>query len=191
MGSGFKDLIATDPARNAAGITRASVGLLFLLVCAGVPAEVFGADSSAPGAGSRPARVADCTDHTVVHGPVPGLEPLWWMPAAVASPLHESALQIERDPETGGWGLASLHRADLPSFAEAAAVSRAADDLVAEVLPGGAVLLNLRGRFQTLSLASRTARGDVHFGCAEDALSLFEWLRHDTPAVNSAGWPEE
>ncbi|MEO5617158.1 MAG: hypothetical protein ABIS67_05275 [Candidatus Eisenbacteria bacterium] len=101
----------------------------------------------------------------------------------------ESALQIERDPETGSWGLASLARTVTPLLAEAAAVSRFADDLVEESLPGGGVMIHLRGRFQTLSVASRTARGGVHLGCAQSPLDLCEWLRHDAPVLDTTSWP--
>ncbi len=170
------------------GIAIAPRGLL-ALACAGLLAApaAAGPAKGAP-VPSRPAAVANCT-----------LPPLWslatppapasfegWAPRATG----ESFMTAARDPETGAWGLAPLAGPSGLAWFEAAAVSRATADLAEAPIATGGVKLDLRGRFQTISLASRAADGGVRFGCADHADPLHRWLFHGAPE-GAAAWPEE
>ena len=108
---------------------------------------------------------------------------------AAPAPRFESLLRVERDAETGEWHLASLSQRTEPIGAEAAAVSRSAEGLYEEGLPGGGARIDLQGRFQSLSVASRDRRGGVSVGCVEGALGLFHWLNEEAPVLDAAGRP--
>ena len=100
-----------------------------------------------------------------------------------------SDLRVERDIETGEWNLTSLTPSAEPLWAEAAAVSRSSEGLVEEWLPQGGVRMDLQGRFESLSMASRTREGGVSVSCVEGALGLFQWLREEAPVLDASGRP--
>jgi hypothetical protein len=190
MGSGFIRFNSSESARGAARLAGAVPGILFAFAMTAAPLRV--ADAGTPASAvpeSRPASVAVCTEPQGVDGPALGLAPLWTLGLPGAPGTEQSSLQIELDPETGTWGIASPARRSLQMPAEAAALSRISDDLVEQPLPGGGVMVDLRGRFQTLALAGRTTGGGVHFGCAEHSLGLFEWLGAEAPVLDAAGRP--
>lgn len=190
MGSGFIRFDSSESARGAARLARAVPGVLFALAMTAAPLRVADAGTPAPTSpGSRPASVAVCTERHGADGSALGLAPLWTLGLPGALAPQESSLQAELDPETGTWGIAAPARRLLAMPAEAAALSRIADDLAEQPLSGGGVMMDLRGRFQTLALAGRTAGGGVHFGCTEHPLGLFEWLGAEAPLLDAAGRP--
>lgn len=151
------------------GPASRSMQLLALLIVVVVPA-VAAAGSPAPGQPERRALRSSCMP-IAAECMIPG------------TPLGASAMRITRDPESGGWTLAPIATPGAMSREREIDLNQSAAGLFEEALPLGGVTMNLQGRFQSYSVASRGADGRLRLECTESPLSLFAWLTAGTPVA--------
>ena len=93
----------------------------------------------------------------------------------------QSGLLLGLDPDSGA--PIGMPEHGLSAKLALPALSRSDAGLVQEVLPGGAVRMDLQGRFQSASVARLNPTGGVETLCTEDAEQAQAFLdRRDTPA---------
>jgi hypothetical protein len=119
--------------------------------------------------------------------PAPAAEPLA-PPTAVAPtpPLASGGMTIAVDPETGLLAPPSAVQALRLTAAERTGLMRTSEGLAEVRLPGGAVMLDLQGRFMEYSIARLDGTGGMHFVCANDADLLRALLTRLAPAPTPA-----
>ena len=143
--------------------------------------------ASAVLAGFAPARAATPVQsrarvrHHVaaVKSPAPAVRPA----AAAAGGM---GMVVAVDPETGLLGLPSQDDMLQLSVAEKTGLSRSAAGLAAVRMPGGAVMVNLQGRFMDYSVVRLDAGGRPRLGCLDDASALSRWLGECESAPRTA-----
>lgn len=89
---------------------------------------------------------------------------------------HQHGMQVYRDPKTGRFGPPPPGVLPAPalSAAEARMLDRSDQGLQSRVLPGGGVVMDLQGRYQSMAVATVGSDGQAAVNCAvtpEQALS--------------------
>jgi hypothetical protein len=113
------------------------------------------------------------------------------LPIQAAAPPGTFDVRIERDPESGGWRLAPLAPASRLEAEEEMRLNQSSDGLVAEPIPGGGEVVDLKGRFQSFSVARRDADGSLRTACLENPLSLLAWWNEFLPPAAPSAAPEK
>jgi len=98
---------------------------------------------------------------------------------SAATSTGQSAARVYIDPETGKLG-GPPPGIDPPglSIAEQNKLSRSAEGLEQRQLPDGTLLVNLQGRFQNMSVVSKTRDGKTHITCNHSADDVEHNLLH-------------
>lgn len=107
------------------------------------------------------------------------------------APPDGAASQAAIDPSTGR--LRALTREEARALAEAAAasLSQSSEGLRSTVLPGGAIAVDLDGRFESVSLARARTDGTVDARCVTTAEEARQYLGADATPGKAAGLEEK
>jgi len=181
-----------SPPRRPAFRARFALSLLGFVLAGGfLPALAAAHPSPAVPGDSRSDVVAECNHEPTASGLGCCLLHALSILDVAAPEIGEAGMRVEWDAESGQLGAPTGAFPERLSGLEAAMVSREASDLIPEMLPGGGLILNLRGRFQSLSLATRLPNGRLRTGCEDTELGVLQWFHSNPPASDPAGWPEE
>jgi len=102
-------------------------------------------------------------------------------PGIPAAPPATAGVVVGIDPETGRLGMPTPPQLQQLSAQEMEMVSRSQAGLVEHRLPGGAVYIDLEGRFQDLVFVRIGPDGSPTFECVEDSAAARGALRGRTP----------
>ena len=102
-------------------------------------------------------------------------------PAGQVLPPGFAGMTVGVDPQTGRVGLPAPSQAPRLSLEELQMVSRSQEGLLEHRLPGGAVYIDLEGRFQDLIFVRIGPDGRPTYQCVEDAAAARGVLLGRTP----------
>lgn len=119
----------------------------------------------------------------------PGAVPVAGNDGIEMAPGH-AGMRVSIDPDTGELGMPTPEQQKAMDDDLREMLSRSADGLQPEVLPDGSVRVDLQGRFQSVSVASIDAAGQLHTGCIENHTALEGALDHETCDPKTSGTPE-
>ena len=98
-----------------------------------------------------------------------------------------SGQQVAKDPATGKFRAPTLE--ELKILAPPAN-NESAEGLEVRILPNGARMVDLEGRFQSYSVATKDADGQLRTGCVRNAKDTEQFLKSD-PSTNPASAPKK
>jgi hypothetical protein len=105
---------------------------------------------------------------------------------AAASPLPAAGMVVAIDPETGALVPPTAAQVQRLTAAERTGLMRTSEGLTQVHLPGGAVMVDLQGRFMEYTLVRLDRQGNLHFTGVNEAPALLRLLDPGTPAPTPA-----
>lgn len=102
--------------------------------------------------------------------------------AALQQPIAAPGMVVAIDPETGRLVLPTAEQMLQLTPSEQTGLLRTSAGLSEVVLPNGAVMMDLQGRFMEYSVARLDPSGRLRLGCVNDPLPLRFWLSPGAPA---------
>lgn len=103
-------------------------------------------------------------------------------PEPTASQPVMSGMVVSRDPQTGKLRMPTQAERHALGLDIQQALRRDTAGLREVTLPDGTVMLDLQGRFQSMSVVTLSEDGQLHMHCSDDADHLHHAMEHGAPA---------